>query len=327
MLRMNPFSVCSPNSLDETLDLLDKHGGDAKIHAGGTDILPNIKHELLTPKFLINIKNLKELKGVRVEDDTIIIGASSTLSELLNNKTLLTELPALCDAIRQIASPQIRNTGTIGGNICLDTRCLYYNQSHFWRESLGFCLKKDGDTCHVTKVGRKCVAAASNDSATVLLTRDTYLTINSLSGEKTIPLSKFYTANGIKNNVLQDDSLISDIRIKIDKSRRIKNGFSKLRFRKSIDFPLISLAVSFNVNDDDVMENCKLVINALAAKPKELNVSKFTGQKMKSSLVEEISIYASEKCMPLANISGDASWRKSMIAHLCRDAFKKAFNA
>src|SRR5688500_4574640 len=165
MLRLHSYQFHRPRSVAEAAELLARHPEDAMLIAGGTDVMPNMKHRLFTPNHLIGLKQIPDLHGIRIENnDQIVIGAGESLAAIARNPLLQKHARSLTQAAGSVAGPQLRNMGTIGGNLCLDTRCTYYNQSFFWRNALGFCLKKDGDVCHVTKVGKKCVAAHSADT-------------------------------------------------------------------------------------------------------------------------------------------------------------------
>ncbi len=173
MLRLQEYSYHRPATLDAALSLLQRE--DAMPIAGGTDLMPNMKHRLFSPNHLVALKGISEMRGIRMaEGETgaaeLWIGAGETLTDVAAHPLVREHFPSLATAAGAVAGPQIRNQGTIGGNLCLDTRCTYYNQSFFWRQALGFCLKKDGDVCHVTRVGRKCVAAHSADTPPALIT-------------------------------------------------------------------------------------------------------------------------------------------------------------
>jgi 4-hydroxybenzoyl-CoA reductase subunit beta len=175
MLRLQSFDVERPASVDEAVALLDRHGAKCKLLAGGTDVMPNLKHGLYEPEVVIALSAIGELRGVRIAGSALEIGALTTLEELESHPLVLARAPGLAQAARAVAGPTQRTMGTIGGNVCLDTRCVWINQTHFWRKSLGFCLKKDGTVCHVVKGGKTCVAAASNDTATMLVALDAQL--------------------------------------------------------------------------------------------------------------------------------------------------------
>src|SRR5438309_11422028 len=171
MMTLPAVDVLRPRTVAEAIAHLAAHPG-ARVLAGGTDIVPNLKYGMYEARHLVALRGLsRELRYVRAdgEDGEIHLGALCTIDELARDATVRARLPALADACAQIAGPQLRRMGTLGGNLCLDTRCVYVNQTYFWRNALGFCLKKDGTLCHVVAGGQRCVAAASHDPAPVLL--------------------------------------------------------------------------------------------------------------------------------------------------------------
>ena len=175
MLRLPPFELLRPESLEEARDLLATHS--ARPLAGGTDLLVNLKLGSVAAQTLVSLAAVPELRGIREEAGELVIGAMTPLAEVARNELVRRQAPALAQAAGVVASPQLRTMGTLGGNLLLDTRCQWINQSHFWRAALGFCLKKDGTKCHVVEKGKRCVAAASNDTAPALLTRGASLSL------------------------------------------------------------------------------------------------------------------------------------------------------
>src|SRR5262249_27443102 len=175
--------------------------------------------------------------------------------------------PALAEATGAVGGPHHRAMGTLGGNICLDTRCRYYNQTYFWRKALGYCLKKDGTACHVVKGGAKCVAAASNDSAPALIALDADITVLGGGGERRVRARDFYTADGIKNTVLAPGELVVRVAIPIVRGRR--SAFEKLRKRGAIDFPLLSVAARADIDAGRVTA-ADVVVSSLGARPRRI---------------------------------------------------------
>src|SRR5664279_3364421 len=170
-----------------------RHEGEVKVVAGGTDLLPSMKQKLFTPSHVLDLRGVSELRGIReLPGNGIEIGALTTLSVLEHSPVVRSDYPVFYEAIKTVASPVLRNMGTLGGNICLDTRCLWYNQSLSWRKSCGFCLKKDGNLCHVAPGGKFCWAAFSGDTAPALLCLGADLEIAGPSGLRRTPLSEFY---------------------------------------------------------------------------------------------------------------------------------------
>lgn len=321
MLPLKPFTVLKPANLAELAALLHHVDNRTKFMAGGTDLLPNLKHGLYDVAHIISLRRLKELDFVLITQSHITLGALTKLSHVAEHGDIQCRAPALAHASSRIASPQIRNMGTVGGNICLDTRCLYFNQTEFWRSALGFCLKKDGCACHVVKTGKRCVAAASNDLATVLLAYDAMVTIQSPHGTYTMPLDDFYTAHGEKNHVLPLGHVVTNVRLALNADSYA--GFYKVRMRDSIDFPLLSVAVCFQI-DDGKLVNGRLVINALVAKPKCLVLADFAHLRYNQDLVHSIADFAHKKCHPQTNLAGDVGFRKHMVAVAVKRAFDDA---
>lgn len=320
MLVLRPFSLTKPNSLKELSTCLADADENTKIMAGGTDLVPNLKHNLYNIDKIISLGSIPELSKIEVSKDAISLGAMVTLKHLGLEKNILKFIPSLSYAATLIASPQIRAMGTVGGNICLDTRCSYFNQTEFWRQALGFCLKKDGTECHVVKTGKRCVAASSNDLGTMLLAHDASLTIFSPTGERTLKLSDLYTANGEKNNVLSPNEIVKKVWVSVDKNF---SGFAKLRHRQSFDFGLLSIGTCFSL-DNNFFISGRLVVNALVAKPKIFDLSTFQGRVYNEALVDEIAVFAREKCHPQDNMAEDKAWRRDMIIPFTKRAFYNA---
>src|SRR5204863_3130903 len=188
MMTLPDLTVLRPASVAEAVEALRAHPG-ARLLAGGTDIVPNLKYGMYDTHHLVALRGLSdELRYVREVGGDLMLGAMCTIDQLAESEVVKARLPALADACGQIAGPQLRRMGTLGGTLCLDTRCVYINQSYFWRSALGYCLKKDGTVCHVVAGGKRCVAAASNDAAPVLLALGASVTTNSPRGERQLPL-------------------------------------------------------------------------------------------------------------------------------------------
>src|SRR5947209_4781183 len=196
-MSLPPFKLLRPRSIEEAIKHLSAYAGDIQIIAGGTDLLPSMKQRLFSPKFLLDIRGIEELQNIRsIPGHGAEISALVTLTAIEDSDFIRRSYPVLREAVATVASPILRNMGTIGGNICLDTRCLWYNQSLTWRKSCGFCIKKDGDLCHVAPGGKKCWAAFSADSPIALLCLDAELEIAGPAGLRRTPIADFYTNVG-----------------------------------------------------------------------------------------------------------------------------------
>lgn len=324
MLTITPFAWARPESVDETLALLDEHGAGALIVAGGTDAVPNLKHRLHEPNLVVHIGGVRELHHVREEDDGLHIGALVTLSEIEADPLIRQHHPALAFAAGQVAGPQLRNMGTLGGNLCLDTRCTYYNQTYMWREALGFCLKKDGEHCHVVPQGKRCVAAHSSDVAPMLIALQASVEIASRKERRTIPVEDFFVGDGAYNRVLQAGELVT--RVVVPRSARgVHGAYRKLRPRGAIDFPMLSIA--FAARGEGRIDDVRLVVSALAAKPKVVGgLDKLVaGRPFDAETAAIIADAAYKQCRPQTNVPYDTWWRHEMVPVLVRRTAMEAF--
>ena len=322
MLRLHGYAYHRPRNAAEAIEGLDAFGGDAMLIAGGTDLVPNMKHGLFAPLNLIAVKQLPELRGIAVQDGELRIGAAETLSAIARSPVVRQHAPALAQAAGLVAGPQIRNAGTIGGNLCLDTRCTYYNQTYFWRSALGFCLKKDGEVCHVTRVGKKCVAAHSADTPPVLMTLGATVDLLSPRGTRSVPVEQFFIADGIRNQVRQPDEIVLGVRMPVP-AAGTRTAFQKVRQRNSIDFPLLNIAVAADF-DGDVMRDMRMVVSALGSRPRVVSgLDKIVpGQALRADVIDAVAERAFQQCHPLENIIVDPDWRRAMVPVYVRRALR-----
>jgi 4-hydroxybenzoyl-CoA reductase subunit beta len=323
VLRLPEYRYHRPRDLEEALSLLALYGGDVMPVAGGTDLIPNMKHRLFEPGHLVALKGVRELKGIREENGHVRFGAAETLTDISESDLVRTRFPALAEAAGHVAGPQLRNMATIGGNLCLDTRCTYYNQTAFWRHALGYCLKKDGSVCHVTKVGKKCVAAHSADTPPVLAVLDAVAVTDGPRGRRQIPVREFFVADGIANTRRRPDELVTEIRVPLGSPLR-RAGYAKLRQRNSIDFPLLTVAVSALVAEDGTVDDVRGVVTGLGARPRELSGwEAASGRQLDEELMDELAQRAHAQCHPLENMIVDPEWRRAMIPVYVRRALRR----
>ncbi len=323
MLRLHPYEYHRPRELGEALALLRAHAGDVMPIAGGTDLVPNMKHRLFTPGHLVALKGIPELHGIEVRNGELVIGAAETLTSLATNPLVRRHVPALAKAAAAIAHPMIRNQGTLGGNLCLDTRCTYYNQTYFWRKALGFCLKKDGDVCHVVKGGTKCVAAHSADTPPVLMVVGATTDIASADGERSMPLDEFFVGDGVWNKRLEPGELVTRVRVPLP-SARLRTTYRKLRERKAVDFPLLGVALALELDEEERVESIALVVSALGAKPRRIGGLDriIVGERPTADRIEEVARQAFRQCHPLDNLIVEIEWRRAMVPVFVRRAFE-----
>ena len=324
VLRLPPFSYHKPSSVAEATGLMDQYAEEAMYVAGGTDLIPNMKHRLFEPTHLIALKSVTALSGIREENGDLRIGSAETLTEVAGHPEVQKLFPALADAAGHVAGPQLRNAGTIGGNLCLDTRCTYYNQTSFWRGALGYCLKKDGTVCHVTNVGKKCVAAHSADTPPVLMTLGAMVTLAGPDGERRLPIEEFFITDGIYNTRRTPVEIVTEIRIPLGAASR-RQAYAKLRQRKSIDFPLLTVAVSADIEGNGTVQSINGVVTALGARPRALSGwdNLAVGGSLDADMIDELAERAHEQCHPLENLIVDADWRRAMVPVYVRRVLEK----
>ena len=313
MLRLHSYQYHRPKDLNGAVELVGAHPEDAMLIAGGTDVMPNMKHRLFTPNHLIGISRLPELHGIWTTHDELIIGAAETLTDVSLNPLVQKYAHALAQAAGSVAGPQLRNMGTIGGNLCLDTRCTYYNQTYFWRNALGFCLKKEGSVCHVTKVGKKCVAANSADTPPVLMTLNAVIDLISPAGMRSVPVQDFFVADGIWNTVRRRDEIVTRVRVPLP-PQSVVTSFTKVRQRNSIDFPLLNIALAADM-DGDAFRDLRIVVSALGSRPRAVTgLDKVAiGRSLTAETIDGVAERAFQQCHPLENIIVDPDWRREMV--------------
>lgn len=315
MLPLPEFQYLSPASLEEAVTLLAEHGEKARLVAGGTDLVPNLKHRLFEPDYLIGLSGLRDLEYIEETDDGgLRLGAMNRLADIRDSELVQQKATVLAEAAGQVAGPQIQNMGTLGGNICLDTRCVYYNQTHFWRESLGYCLKKDGTVCHVVQGGQNCVAAASSDTSPALICLDAEVVLVSARGERTVPIANLFKHPGDDYLRMEEDEILSEVRIP-PQPDGLKSGYDKLRVRKSIDFPIFSVGCALTTNDNNQVTHFRMAATAMGSTPRNLNrfEKKVLGKELNDELIQTIAENARKRCVPLKNINVDTDWRRKMI--------------
>ena len=308
MLRMDGFDVVVASSYAEALKYWHP---EAMYCAGGTDLLPNLKHRLFQPKTLIHIGDIPGTASL--EGDSLVLGAGMRLSQLAADPLVQTHLSFLASAAGMVAGPQLRNMGTLGGNVLLDTRCMYYNQTEFWRKSLGYCLKAEGDWCHVVKGPKTCVAAQSSDTVPVLLLADAELCFLGPTGGRRLRLRELFRFDGKAHLQITPGELLTELRIPLP-GAGFRGNYQKLRTRASIDFPQLSVALGGSF-DGDTPISLEGVIGAVNPAPKPLRgLEAFVGQPLSTENIKAIADLAYKQTRPQASIQGDVAWRRQMAA-------------
>ncbi len=254
--------------MDEALKILQEHAGQIRIVAGGSDLVINMRMRIERPAHVLDVRRIAELRGVSFnERDGLSIGALTTIAEVAANEVVRGRFPVVASAAVQVAGPNIRNMATLGGNLLLDTRCVYINQSYFWRKANNFCLKKDGDVCHVAPGGKRCWAAYSGDVAPALLTLGASVRLLSPRGERTLLLEEFFINDGIAKYDLKPDEILSAVRVPAA-SADYRGTYNKFRVRDSVDYPLAGAAVAVKTDSEGVCTDARVAITALNPSPR-----------------------------------------------------------
>jgi len=314
-LSLPQFKLLRPRSLEEALSLLSKHsvGAAVRVLAGGTDLIPSMRQKLFEPQYVLDIRHIAELNGIREQGSGVEIGALTSLTAIEHSILLRRRFPVLTEAAATVASLVLRNMGTIGGNICLDTRCLWYNQSLTWRKGCGFCIKKDGDLCHVAPGGSKCWAAFSGDTPPALLCLNAEIEIASPSGLRRLPLQEFYNNDGVAYRNLQPGEIVTRVFLP-ESSADYRGVYRKLRIRGSIDYPLAGVAVVMKRSNGHIAD-ARLAITAVNPRPVLVKgaTELLAGKSMDEALAEAAGDLAAKIAKPLTTSALTPEYRREMI--------------
>jgi 4-hydroxybenzoyl-CoA reductase subunit beta len=321
-MSLPSFKLLRPRTLPDALGLLGER--QIRVLAGGTDLLPSMRQKLFEPEHVLDIQRIPELKGIHETEQGIELGALTTLHEIEYSELLRARYPVLVAAAETVASPVLRNMGTIGGNICLDTRCLWYNQSLTWRKSCGFCIKKDGNLCHVAPGGTKCWAAFSGDTPAALLCLNAEIEIASASVTRRIPVHDFYTGEGDNYRKLEANELVTRV-ILPRTSAGYCGVYRKLRIRGSIDYPLAGVAVAMKGSNGHI-ENLRIAITAVNPAPVLVKgIDALTvGKAMEEAIAESIAEIAARTAKPLTTSVLTPEYRREMIRVFTKRAVLEA---
>ena len=268
MLRLPPFRYLAPNTIEQATNMLAQEGEQAMLVAGGTDLYPNMKRRQFTPQVLIGLRGISALQHISGSPEQgMRVGAGVTLTTLANHPVFLEHYAALASAAGSVSTPQLRNMGTIGGNVLLDTRCNYYNQTEFWRNSIDYCMKKDGEVCLVAPGSPRCWAISSADTAPVLVSLDAQVRLVSARGERVMPVRELFRDDGMKPYTRANDEILSEIILPPADGWR--SVYIKLRRRGSFDFPILGVAAALRFADDGTVADARLTLGAVASHPVE----------------------------------------------------------
>jgi 4-hydroxybenzoyl-CoA reductase subunit beta len=326
---LNPFEYLKPRTVDEAVSHLGRLGKKAKILAGGTDLFIQMKKKRVSSRYIIDLMGIPELGQIEEENGEVRIGAGVSLSSLERSVLIKERFRSLWEAAQVIATPQLRNMGTIGGNLCVETRCKYMDFSHPWgREVSGKCFKRGGNVCHVVKGGNRCHAIMAGDLAAALIALGSKVVIRGQS-EKAIPLEDLYTGEGKGVLKINSDELVTQIRIP-SLPPHSGTSFLKYRWRESLDFPIVS-AAAWVVKDpkQGTCQDIRLVLGALASAPLRVKKAEdLLRKKMLNNQTIEEAVKEGMKGIPIVSCSGiPVSYIRNMARTFALRAIKEAYEA
>ncbi|MDO8692133.1 MAG: FAD binding domain-containing protein [Dehalococcoidia bacterium] len=311
-MKLPRIDYLEANTVQEACALLAS--GDVLPVAGGTDLVPSLKHHVKTPKAVVNLKAIRDLNYITYGGNAgLKIGALVTLRDLQNNAAVKSKYPALVQAAASVGTVQLQNMGTVAGNLCLDTRCYYYNQSNFWRSARPACYKAGGDVCHVVKRSDKCWACYSGDTAPAFMVLGAQVKVTGSKGERLMSLAKLYSGDGKKPVALAADELVTEIQVPA-LAANSGSGYMKLRIRKAIDFPLLGAAVWLQL-DGKVVKDIRVALTAADSAPIEVEgvAKSIQGKPYSEDNMAEAMETSYKKAKPVDNvIGGSPPYRKKM---------------
>jgi 4-hydroxybenzoyl-CoA reductase subunit beta len=329
MIRLPAFELTTAASVREAVNLLTSEHR-ATVLAGGTDLIARMKEGTAAPKHVVSLEKLPELREITpMPNGGLRVGAMATLGSIASSPLVAERVPSLVYAAKSVASPAIRNRATLGGNLCLDTRCSYFDQSEFWRMSLGGCLKGEvggcgSPVCHAAPGWKKCSAAFSSDTAPLLIALDAQFTFASSEGQRTLPLRELYRDDGVHHLTLEPGALILEILIP-PHAEGFRAAHRKIAPRAAIDFPLANAGVAVTLDAQGVCRAAKIVIGAIHSAPVEIAEAEsiLIGHRLAPACIEQAASAASSAVTPMPNIGESVAYRKAMVKVLVQRALQE----
>ncbi len=324
MLRLPPFEFHAPDNLADAVALLAGRGPETMIVAGGTDLYPNLKRGQFEAASLVSLRRVRELGRIEGRAASgITVGAGSTLTQVSRHPEIARSYPALARAAGAVSTAQLRNVGTLGGNLCVDTRCNYYNQTYHWRKSIGFCMKKDGDICLVAPSSPRCWAVSSSDTAPVVMALGASLRLAGPEGEREIPAAALYRDDGMQYLAKAPNEILTEIRL--PPADGLRTAYLKLRRRGSFDFPILGVAVALKL-EGEVCTQAAIVLGAVDSRPVEASAAAalLVGQRLTPDVIDAAAQAAAKPARPLDNTDLLLSYRKKMVPVYVARAVRQA---
>jgi 4-hydroxybenzoyl-CoA reductase subunit beta len=327
MMRLPRFRYLAPGSLAEAAAALADLGPEAAVLAGGTDLFPNMKRRQQTPRTVVALRGIAALRGRGFgPDGGLTIGALTRLSAIEHDGGIAEAFPALARAASLVATPPLRNMGTLGGNLCLDTRCSYYDQGHEWRAAIGYCMKKDGDVCWVAPGSKRCWAVSSSDTAPVLCALGAEVTLVSTAGERRIAVSELFADDGIAHLTRRPDEILAQIHLPARAApvERERSAYVKLRRRGSFDFPVLGVAARVRLGAGGAIEAARIFVGGTGSRPQEARAAAelLIGRVLDDDTIREAAGLIAQVAKPMQNTDFTLSWRKTVAREYAARALR-----
>ncbi|HEX8772498.1 MAG TPA: FAD binding domain-containing protein [Pyrinomonadaceae bacterium] len=313
MMRLPKFTYRMPREMTDAVRMMGDAGPEGQFVAGGTDLYPNMKRRQQTPKTVISVTRLKELNRITGDGRSgLTIGASVSLTDICEDEVINRDYPMVAEAARTISTPVLRNMGTIGGNLLLDTRCNYYDQNYEWRKGINFCMKKDGEVCWVAPGSSKCWAVQSSDLVPLMVAIGARVRLVSTLGERMVEAAGLYNNDGIDYLHKRPDELLADIHLPPLNGWRAT--YKKLRRRGAFDFPVLGVAARLDIAADGTVKSARLVLGGIAPAPIEVREAEaaLVGHALDREHMEAAAEACYLKARPLDNTDFVMNWRKQM---------------
>ena len=313
---MPNFRLHRPARVAEALAAKAEDG--ALYVAGGTDMLVNVRRGIEQPKHLVDLSAVSELKAKRDDTNELVLGSGLTLAEIGADEAIAARYPAVAMAARAVAGPTHQAYGTLGGNLCLDTRCLFYNQSEWWRKSNDYCLKERGQVCHVAPGGKRCFAAFSGDIAPALIVYDAEVTLTGPNGARRIPLEKMYKNDGMAHLALEAGEILTSIHLPANQAGD-PSAYEKARIRGSIDFPLAGAAVRLKLAADGTIADIAVALTGVNPYPQRVNgTDALKGKKLDDALLDGLRENVRKQAKPMRTTTVAPWYRRRVVGALAR---------
>jgi 4-hydroxybenzoyl-CoA reductase subunit beta len=322
MMRLPKFEYLEPRSLKQASKALATDPAGSVLLAGGTDLLVSMKHRVIQPKRVINLKAIPKLAHISDGRDGLRIGTLTTLHDLASSSLVEEKYPVLSQAAKEVGAYALQVMGTLGGNLCQGNRCRFYNQSVFWRSARGLCYKAGGETCHVIRKTRECHAAYCGDMAPVLIALNSKVKVVGPDGERSFPLKGLYTQNGKKPLSLRKGEILKEVLVPPPSGKTL---YLKWRLRDSLEFPIVALALYIEKDGNGAINKGRIIFGAVGSGPFETTEAEkiLKGAVPNEQMIEKVSNQAVKEISPMRTSIHSPAYKRQMAGILLRQALEE----